>query len=47
MNKAMIETRKKMLDERMKDPHYRKTSYDRQAERKKGGFYIDDRIRVA
>jgi len=47
MNKAMIETRKKMLDDRMKDPDYQKTSYEKQRIRKQSDFYHDDRVRVA
>ena len=46
MNKAMLETRKKMMDERSKDPEYLKTSYERQNKIKKE-TYVDDRKRVA
>ena len=30
MNKAMLETRKRMMEERAKDPEYLKTSYEKQ-----------------
>lgn len=46
MNKAMLESRRKMMEEKMKDPHYRTTSYERQMKKKKE-TYIDDRQRVA
>ena len=46
MNKAMIKTRIKMMENRMKDPEYQKTSYEKQKERKTSDFYYDDRARI-
>ena len=46
MNKAMKETRKAMLKQKLEDPKYCETSYDRQMKKKKE-TYVDDRKRVA
>lgn len=44
MNKEELAYRKKMMNERSKDPKYLETSYERQNKRKE---FIDDRKRVA
>lgn len=43
---AAMKARKTMMDNYWKDPEYRKTSYERQNEKRKSEIYVDDRRRV-